>query len=273
MHARRVSFGAIGAIAMIAGAGPIEMTIDPAQSSIDLAITVDVSIANDTDTDSSSLSGVLAVEFDDYGNPTEITLHDLSIMIDDDLMFNWSFGFFGSANASLVGGAVTWGSTDNVVGPVPVSSGDFVLPDVPVALAGTMFVDYDIFLVGEGSETISLADQGDFASTIDGSVAVSGETLTLTSTLPLDATTPLTDSSGTQLGTLTVVGTATIVATGSAPACPADLTGDGVLNFFDVSAFLNAYNAMDPIADFDNNGVFNFFDVSGFLNAFNAGCP
>ncbi len=63
-----------------------------------------------------------------------------------------------------------------------------------------------------------------------------------------------------------------VVQEGAEP-CPADLTGDGVLNFFDVSAFLNAYNAMDPIADFDNNGVFNFFDVSGFLNAFNAGCP
>ncbi|MCA9276226.1 MAG: hypothetical protein KDA29_09390 [Phycisphaerales bacterium] len=58
-----------------------------------------------------------------------------------------------------------------------------------------------------------------------------------------------------------------------ATACPADLTGDGVLNFFDVSAFLNAYNTMDPAADFDGNGVFNFFDVSAFLNAFNAGCP
>jgi hypothetical protein len=55
--------------------------------------------------------------------------------------------------------------------------------------------------------------------------------------------------------------------------CPADLTGDGVLNFFDVSAFLNAYNTMDPAADFTGDGVFNFFDVSGFLNAFNAGCP
>ncbi len=65
----------------------------------------------------------------------------------------------------------------------------------------------------------------------------------------------------------------TINALGMPPACPADLNGDGVLNFFDVSAFLNAYNAMDPIADFDNNGVFNFFDVSAFLNAFNAGCP
>jgi len=55
--------------------------------------------------------------------------------------------------------------------------------------------------------------------------------------------------------------------------CPADLNGDGVLDFFDVSAFLTAFNAMNPIADFDNNGVFNFFDVSAFLAAYNAGCP
>lgn len=55
--------------------------------------------------------------------------------------------------------------------------------------------------------------------------------------------------------------------------CEADLTGDGVLDFFDVSAFLSAYNSMDPIADFNNDGMFNFFDVSAFLNAYNAGCP
>ena len=56
-------------------------------------------------------------------------------------------------------------------------------------------------------------------------------------------------------------------------SCLADLTGDGELNFFDVSAFLNAYNAMDPVADFTGDGMFNFFDVSAFLNAYNAGCP
>jgi hypothetical protein len=55
--------------------------------------------------------------------------------------------------------------------------------------------------------------------------------------------------------------------------CIPDLTGDGQVNFFDVSAFLSAYNAMNPIADFNNDGVFNFFDVSAFLNAYNAGCP
>lgn len=56
-------------------------------------------------------------------------------------------------------------------------------------------------------------------------------------------------------------------------SCVADLTGDGVLDFFDVSAFLNAYTAMDPAADFTGDGVFDFFDVSAFLNAYGAGCP
>lgn len=55
--------------------------------------------------------------------------------------------------------------------------------------------------------------------------------------------------------------------------CDADLNGDGVLNFFDVSAFLGAYNNMDPIADFTGDGAFNFFDVSAFLSVYNAGCP
>ena len=32
----------------------------------------------------------------------------------------------------------------------------------------------------------------------------------------------------------------------TAPACPADLTDDGVLNFFDVSAFIQAFSAGCP---------------------------
>lgn len=59
----------------------------------------------------------------------------------------------------------------------------------------------------------------------------------------------------------------------NAPACIADLTGDGQLNFFDVSAFLSAFSSMNPIADFTGDGQFNFFDVSAFLGAFAAGCP
>lgn len=55
--------------------------------------------------------------------------------------------------------------------------------------------------------------------------------------------------------------------------CLADLTGDGELNFFDVSVFLSAFTSSDPAADFTDDGLFNFFDVSAFLAAFGAGCP
>lgn len=55
--------------------------------------------------------------------------------------------------------------------------------------------------------------------------------------------------------------------------CLADLNGDGVLNFFDVSAFLQAFGNNDLVADFTDDGVLNFFDVSAFLGAFGAGCP
>jgi beta-glucanase (GH16 family) len=48
----------------------------------------------------------------------------------------------------------------------------------------------------------------------------------------------------------------------------------GSLNFFDVSAFLGAFNTQSPDADLaEPTGVWNFFDVSAFLGLFNAGCP
>lgn len=58
-----------------------------------------------------------------------------------------------------------------------------------------------------------------------------------------------------------------------APTMPADLNADGNLDFFDISAFLQAYNAQDPVADFNDDTVFSFFDISAFLQAFGIGCP
>jgi len=55
--------------------------------------------------------------------------------------------------------------------------------------------------------------------------------------------------------------------------CAADLTGDGTLDFFDIAAFLTAFNNNDPIADFTADGSFDFFDISAFLTEFSAGCP
>ncbi len=55
--------------------------------------------------------------------------------------------------------------------------------------------------------------------------------------------------------------------------CAGDLTGDGELDFFDVSAFLDAFANQDSVADFTDDGEYDFFDVSAFLDHFAAGCP
>lgn len=48
----------------------------------------------------------------------------------------------------------------------------------------------------------------------------------------------------------------------------------GTLNFFDVSAYIAAYNTSDPAADLASPfGTFNFFDVSAYITEYNAGCP
>ena len=56
--------------------------------------------------------------------------------------------------------------------------------------------------------------------------------------------------------------------------CLADFNNDGLVNFFDISTFIAAFNAQDPSADVAAPfGVFNFFDISTFIAAYNAGCP
>ncbi|MCC5823492.1 MAG: endonuclease/exonuclease/phosphatase family protein [Phycisphaerales bacterium] len=59
------------------------------------------------------------------------------------------------------------------------------------------------------------------------------------------------------------------------PGCsPADLAEPfGVLNFFDLAAYLELYNAGDLAADFTGDGELNFFDLAAYLDIFNQGCP
>lgn len=54
----------------------------------------------------------------------------------------------------------------------------------------------------------------------------------------------------------------------------ADLTSPiGLLNFFDLTAFIAQFNAQEISADLaEPVGVFNFFDVNAYLDLYNAGC-
>lgn len=57
-----------------------------------------------------------------------------------------------------------------------------------------------------------------------------------------------------------------------AAACPADLNGDGFVDFADYLEFLNLYEAQDPRVDFNGDGFVDFLDYLEFLNLYEAGC-
>ena len=61
------------------------------------------------------------------------------------------------------------------------------------------------------------------------------------------------------------------------PACIADLNADCVLDFFDISLFVDAFaggvlGGPPAGADWDGDGKLDFFDISAFVAAFAGGC-
>lgn len=270
------TFGVLAVLCVSGGAiaQPLDFVVDPAQSSIDLGITITVTgFGSDTDSDSSSVSGSVQASYDDPTAPTETSLFDFQGMIDTDLSYNWIPAPFSTAEAFLTGGMIQYADPGNVVGPVPVVSGAFEFMDVPASLAGTVTVDYSIFLLGSGSEVIDLSTLGAAVTAIPGTVSYADGVVTVTNTISFDGEQPLVLNE-TEFGVVSFAGTATLVATATfEEACPADLATDGMLNFLDVSAFLSAFGSQDSSADFVPDGMFNFLDVSAFLAAYGAGCP
>lgn len=65
-----------------------------------------------------------------------------------------------------------------------------------------------------------------------------------------------------------------LVVLGEPTGCDADLTGDGLLNFFDLAAYMALYNDQNPAADLaPPTGLLNFFDLAAYLDLYNTGCP
>ena len=58
-------------------------------------------------------------------------------------------------------------------------------------------------------------------------------------------------------------------------AAAANFTGSsGVLNIFDIQAYIGLYNAHDPAADLAApSGTFNIFDIQAYIALYNKGCP
>ena len=56
-------------------------------------------------------------------------------------------------------------------------------------------------------------------------------------------------------------------------SCPADFQSDGVVNYYDISKYIQAYINSDPIADMTQDSIVDVNDIMAFLTAYTNGCP
>lgn len=57
------------------------------------------------------------------------------------------------------------------------------------------------------------------------------------------------------------------------PGCPSDLNGDGRYTMIDVNILHSAFVLQSSEGDLNGDGVLNYYDISAFLQAAAAGCP
>jgi len=258
-------------------AQPVTLTIDTAQSTIDVIATAFTPVGDETDSVSTAVTGAVEIVLDDYGAPASITVNDFDFALTTNPTLNFDFGFLGSADATLSNAVAVYATPTMPTGPVPVDpAGAFDVASVPTLLTGAVDFSYSFFLVGSDSGTIDLADQGVIDAPLAGTVTSDGTTVTLRGTFDIDA---LVDAVP-DLVSVQLVGTATLVATGDAPAgpvaCnPADLaTPFGILDLSDVDAFIPAFLNGDAAADLATPlGILDLADIDAFIGAFLGGCP
>lgn len=195
--------------------------------------------------------------------------------------------------------ALTLGADQAVTGTGTVQG---TASNAPIAIAGTLAPG---IALGDPTGSIQLEGQINFTpgttTRIDvrGHVAADYDRLTGAGTVNLDGTLELFLLGGylptfgdrftiIQVGTINGqftdvitpelgLGLFRVVKTGANKieavwTCNADLNGDGMLDFFDVQNFLNAFSDEALYGDYNRDGRIDFFDVQAFLNDFSSGC-
>ncbi|MEL7483877.1 MAG: hypothetical protein AAFN41_05930, partial [Planctomycetota bacterium] len=254
-----------GLMGAAASAQPIVLTVDPAQSSLDVEIEIVSPVGTETDSDSSPVQGTTTIELDDLVNPTSITLSDYAFTATEPLDYFYDFGFFGTVTVTGTDVGITLpAGFPPEVAPVAAGTGAFGLPEIDTQVVGTAGVT-STGIIGNtvGAATFDLGTDTKpdvFAAT--GTVSVSGSTVTVTITVPFQTTQEQ------DLGVVfNIGGTATVIATGTIPddPCPADTNGDGALDPADFNAWVIAFNTQAPECDQNGDGLCNPADFNSWV--------
>lgn len=248
-----------------AAASPILLTVDPAQSNLDVTLCMTLT-STECSTDASPVAGSVTIGLDCLTTPTSLTLYDFAFQLTQTLNHHLVFTFFGvpigTFDSTATNVELSYATPGVPMPPTPLVVDAFAYTGVPANAAGLF--NYTT----TGTVCSAFQAQGQLCNaTIDlstvpvnpidltGTVRVFGRDITVV--LDVNASAPL-DPTNPGLGSLTMVGT--VVATGIAPppdiatfvgvligdltapdlVCESDMNLDGVVDGNDVAAYLAA---------------------------------
>ena len=127
--------------------------------------------------------------------------------------------------------------------------------------------------VGDGTDLVKLAEQGQLVDTDLGPLALGFDFGPGTGVQVMNGVIDINDAGQVAFAAFLENGTIGVFVATPTPPCPADLDANGTLNIDDINLFAQAFTSGDLLADLDANGVLNIDDINLFAAAFTAGCP
>lgn len=247
---------AIFCCAGISKANGYNFELVPAQSHVNVLVTIDYLILHDSDSDSSAISGWLEATLDPNAAPfSTIHMTEMELLLTEQIDLNFNFGLWGSGSA--VGTDI--GISMYQFGPqVTVQSdGSFSQPNNLLVAQGTL----DYYLPIIGGDVMDLSEIDPFEAELTGTVVQ--ERTAIRAELDIDLEIPLVVLDA-QAGTVRITGTVVAQAEFWSPA---DLNFDGIVNGFDFALFTAQWrqNGPDLSADLSGNQVVGLEDLFIFI--------
>ena len=121
-------------------AAPIELQVDQSESSVDVELCV-TSVFTVCDSDTSPVAGTVIVSLDCPIAPGNVTIHDFTLTLTEDISLNLSFSIFGELNSTGSNVGLTYAEPGNPLPPAPLVGDTFTITGVLANAEGELTYD------------------------------------------------------------------------------------------------------------------------------------
>lgn len=238
---------------------PTRFVIDPEQSNLEVAVTIQVSFIKTTDSASSPVSGWFDIELTPMSAPfSNIRILDMEGQLTQDVGLEFDFSILGTGSAT---GTALMVQLEQP-GPETIVEGNGDFTQTGNQFTANGILNYDLPILGE--DTLDLTEFGLVEADLFGTVVSTPEGVELQIELLIEY--PITIEE-IQVGTSIFTGT--IIAKPETSDNPADFNGDKIVDLADLLSMVEIWLSNNPSEpeNLNQDNIINLFDFRIFAQA------